>query len=167
MFVHLETPIPSCSVAFSSILGPRHLRSIFSTWHQETGALGFWASGGLRRQLPLVRGPHQLTWRVFSVLLSIMVSAFSVMRPSSTACTLTHLTVHYPVPTSYSILRSKGIVPLPFWSVLSSHALALLSPTLRTCAPSKKSNSRWSYASNPYPFVILPLSLRNEPQEPS
>ena len=54
MFVHLETPTPSCSIAFSSILGPHHLQSIFSTWHQETGALGFWAFSGLQRQLSLV-----------------------------------------------------------------------------------------------------------------
>ena len=112
MFVHLKTPIPSCSIAFSSILGPHHLWSIFSTWHQETGALGFWASGGLRRRLLLVWGRHQLTWSSGILgFVSIMVSAFSVMRPSSTACALTHLTVHYPVPTSYSILRSKGWCP--------------------------------------------------------
>ena len=47
-YMHLEKPTLSCSVAFSSILGPCHLQSIFSTWPQETGALGFWAFGGLR-----------------------------------------------------------------------------------------------------------------------
>ena len=54
--MHLEKPTPSCSIAFLSILGPHHLRSIFSTWYQEPGALGFWASGGLQQRLLLVRG---------------------------------------------------------------------------------------------------------------
>ena len=101
MFMHLETLTPSCSIAFSSILGPCHLRSIFSIWYQETGALGFWASGGLWQWLPLVRGHHQLTCQSGTLgSVSIMVLAFSVMQPSSTARAFTHLTVHYPVPAS-------------------------------------------------------------------
>ena len=117
MFVHLETLIPSYSIAFSRILGPRHLGSIFTTWYQETSALGFWASGGLQPRLPLVRGHLQLTWSS-GILgsVSIMVSALSVMRPSSTARALTHLTIHYPVPTSYSILTvAQKNVPMFAW----------------------------------------------------
>ena len=150
--MHLETPIPSCSIAFSSILGPRHLRSIFSNWYQETGALGFWASGGLRQWLPLVRGRHQLTCQSGTLSsVSIMVLAFSVMRPSSTARAFTHLTVHYPVPTSYSILgqRDNALAFLKC-SQLTRTRLTISNPARRA---HHSSNSRRSYTSNPYPFV--------------
>ena len=165
--MHLETPIPSCSIAFSSILGPRHLRSIFSNWYQETGALGFWASGGLRQWLPLVRGRHQLTCQSGTLSsVSIMVLAFSVMRPSSTARAFTHLTVHYPVPTSYSILgqRDNALAFLKC-SQLTRTRLTISNPARRAHHSREVIPVDLTHQTRT-PLFILPLSLRNGPRKP-
>ena len=165
--MHLETPTPLCSIAFLSILGPHHLRSIFSIWYQETGAPGFWASGSLRQRLPLVRGRHQLTCQSGTLgSVSIMVLAFSIMQPSSTAHAFTHLTVHYPVPTLYSISGQRD------------SALSFLKRSQVTCTRLTISNSaRRAHHSGEVipvnlthqtrtPLCTLRLSLRNGPRKP-
>ena len=165
--MHLETPIPSCSIAFSSILGPRHLRSIFSIWYQETGALGFWASSSLRQRLPLVLGCHQLTCQSGTLgSVSIMVLAFSVMRPSSTARAFTHLTVHYPVPTSYSILgqRDSALAFLKRSQLTRTH-LTISNPAQHAHHSREVIPVDLTHQTHT-PLFILPLSLRNGPRKP-